>query len=284
MRALIQHNFTSGLGDGIVAVFEYIETANNLKNQGYSVDLTLNIKNNVYLYEENFFDLFNKEIFTVFENIDVSSSPINENTYGELTKVYTLGSAPSGSHWWDLFVSNPNSFEYNWLSIYPYQNEKTPEDIKIFDKNVYEEFSKIKNDYGINKPYTSIYFRTLDLNDKSHLFAKYENLINSIIELNDVIFVCSNSAKIKKLIKDIGGDKIISYNIPYENNFGNHWNGTKMGLDSYDLFERTKYTVFDMLTLATSDKIYHITEWNRTSNFLIFSKINKVQITPCYEY
>ena len=39
-----------------------------------------------------------------------------------------------------------------------------------------------------------------------------------------------------------------------------------------------------MLSLSNSTEILHITEWNRTSNFLIFSKINKVNIVSCYDY
>jgi hypothetical protein len=101
---------------------------------------------------------------------------------------------------------------------------------------------------------------------------------------NDKIFVCSNSSKLKDKIKELGDGKIISYDIPYENEIGNHWTGKKPVMSQNELFERTKFTIFDMLTLSDSLNITHISEWSRTSNFLIFSKINNVQIIPCYDY
>lgn len=284
MNALIQHNFSSGLGDCIVAVYEYLETSETLKNLGYDVELILNIKNNVYLYNENFFDLFNKDVFKHFSKVTIVDTPINQNVYEDLTIVYTLGSASPGQHWWDLYINDPENFKYEWLSIYPYQDCKTPKDIKIFNKNIYEEYRNIKTKYGLNTPFCSIYFRTFDYIDDSKLYLKYETLISELIVNNNKIFVCSNSYKLKNKIKELGGDKIISYDIPYENEIGNHWTGRKPTISQNELFERTKFTIFDMLTLSDSLNITHISEWSRTSNFLIFSKINNKQIIPCYDY
>lgn len=284
MKALIQHNFSSGLGDCIVAVYEYLETLETLKNLGYDVELILNIRNNVYLYNENFFDLFNEEVFNHFSKVTIVDTPISQIVYEDLTRVYTLGNASPGQHWWDLYISDPENFKYELLSIYPYQESKTPKDIKIFNENIYEEYRNIKIKYNLNTPFNSIYFRTYDYVDNSKLYLKYETLISELIVNNDKIFLCSNSFKLKDKIKKLGDGKIISYNIPYENEIGNHWTGRKPVMSQNELFERTKFTIFDMLTLSDSLNITHISEWGRTSNFLIFSKINKIQIIPCYDY
>jgi hypothetical protein len=286
MKALIQHNFTSGLGDFIVGIYEYLDTVKTLKNFGYSVELILNINNNSYIYAENFFDMFNKNIFNIFDSIEIVDTPINQNVYQGLTKVYTLGSADAGQHWWDLFISDPNNFKYDWLTIYPQEQDKTPNDIKIFTDKIYKEYDDIKVEYGLNTSYKSIFFRTYDSLDESELFIKYENTIKEIILSNDKIFVCSNSSKIKNKIKKINIDKVVTYDIPYEDVFGNHfrWGGDKLGLSASELFKRSKYTIFDMLTISDSIDISHITEFNRSSNFLIFSKINKIKIIPLYDY
>ena len=286
MRALIQHNFTSGLGDFIVGIYEYLETVKTLKNFGYRVELFLNINNNSYIYSENFFDMFNKEVFDVFDKIEIIESPINQNSYQDLTKVYTLGSADAGQHWWDLFISDPVNFKYDWLTIYPQEHNKTPNNVKLFTDKIYKEYDDIKLEYGLNVPYKSIFFRTYDSIDESELFVKYESVIKEIILSNDKIFVCSNSSKIKNKIKQIDVNKVVTYDIPYEDVFGNHfrWRGDKLGLSDSESFKRSKYTIFDMLTISDSIGIAHITEWNRSSNFLIFSKINKTKITPFYDY
>lgn len=284
MKALIQHNFTSGLGDCIVGVYEYLETANTLKSLGYKIDLILNVSPNVYFHDEYFFELFNEEVFTVFSNIEITKTPISAIQHNDLTRVYTLNSPNPGLHWWDLFVNNPDDFKYEWVSIYPYQEIKTPKNIKIFNQKIYNQYDNLKVEYNLTSSFKSIYFRTYDYVDESELYVKYENLIKEIILNNDKVFVCSNSLKIKEKIKNLDIQKVITFNIPYEKEFGNHWSGTKNNLEPRELFEKSKYTIFDMLSLSDSTDITHITEWHRTSNFLIFSKINNKQITPCYGY
>jgi hypothetical protein len=284
MKALIQHNFTSGLGDCIVGVYEYLETANTLKKLGYEIDLILNVSTNVYFHDEYFFKLFNEKIFKDFSKIEFTKTPIMSIKHNELTRVYTLSNANPGLHWWDLFINEPDNFKYEWVSIYPYQEIKTPTNIKIFNQKIYNQYQKLKFDYNLTSSFKSIYFRTFDYVDEPELYLKYENQIKEIILNNDKVFVCSNSVKIKDRIKNLDSKKVITFNIPFEKEFGNHWMGKKNNLEPEELFEKSKYTIFDMLTLSDSIDITHISEWGRTSNFLIFSKINNIQIISCYDY
>lgn len=284
MKALIQHNFSSGLGDCIVAVYEYLETTKTLIKLGYSVELILNLEKNVYLYNEHFFEIFNKEVFDIFEKISITKIPITLENYNGLKKVYTLSNASAGLHWWDLYLSNPNEFVYDILSIYPYQENKTPNNIKIFNEKIYDDFFGRQKLLGLSSPYQSIYFRTMDRTDETKLYDKYIDIINEKIFFNEKIFICSNSFLIKNKIKNINLNKVVTHEIPFEKEIGNHWLGSKPNIDKDILLNRTKLTIFDMLSLSNSTEILHITEWNRTSNFLIFSKINKVNIVSCYDY
>ena len=281
MRALIQDNFRSGLGDAIVAIYEYLETAKTLKSLGYKVELLLNISKNRYINSENFFDIFNRNEFDIFDNIETTREAISQNIFQDLTKVYTLGGAIAGQHWWDLFITNPINFKYEYLSIYPQSEPDTPsKNIIIFHDTVYREYEQIKNSHDLNIPYKAIFFRTQDEIDESKLLHTYENIIKEIISSNNKIFVCSNSLKIANQIKALNADKIITYG----NRFGGNHIDQKRRLDlsSVELLSKSKNVIFDMLTLSDAIDISHISEWNRSSNFLIFCKINKKEIISYY--
>jgi hypothetical protein len=275
MKSIIQHNFTSGLGDCIVAIYEYIDTAEELINLGYTVELILNIDKNCYIYNDDFFNLFNKDEFTIFSKIEFTSTPITTIIYNEYTRVYSLRSASPGAHWWDLFVDDPELFDMNIIKIYPYKSNVLPKKRNIINDELIKEYQNISP----KKPFVSIYYRSFDLRDGDNYLQSQKENIDKALKLNDNIFVCSNSFNFKKPIKDLNLENIMMYDIPEESNYGNHWYGHKLKFNENDiLFERTKYTIFDMLTLSDSSFIHHFTEWGRTSNFLIFSKINKVNI------
>ena len=140
MRALIQDNFSSGLGDAIVAIYEYLETAKTLKSFGYRVELLLNISKNRYINSENFFDIFNRNEIDIFDSVVTTREPIRQNVFQDLTKVYSLGGANAGQHWWDLFITDPINFKYEHLSIYPQSSlDVIPsKNIIIFHDNIYK--------------------------------------------------------------------------------------------------------------------------------------------------
>ena len=282
MRALIQDNFSSGLGDAIVAIYEYLETAKTLKSFGYRVELLLNISKNRYINSENFFDIFNRNEFDIFDSVVTTREPIRQNVFQDLTKVYSLGGANAGQHWWDLFITDPINFKYEHLSIYPQSSlDVIPsKNIIIFHDNIYKEYEQIKKIHDLNIPYGAIFFRTYDDIYDCQLLYTYENTIKEIILLNNKIFICSNSLKIANQIKEFDTDKIITYG----NRFGkNHIDQAKrLDLSSSELLSKTAGVIFDMLTLSDAIGITHISQWNRSSNFLIFCKINNKEIISYY--
>ena len=278
MNAIIQHNFTSGLGDAIVAIYEYLETAEKLKNLGFNVKLLLNLSRNSYIDESDFFKVFDEKKFSMFNDIEITKTPIYQNNFETYKKIYTLSDASSGLHWWDLFVDNEN-FDKSNITIYPQQSILSPPKRDILNNDIYQSYNKIFNEISRNNNYTSIFFRTFDLNDGVGFFNQKKDMVIEILKNNSNVFICSNSFKIKELIKNLGFKNIFYFEIPLEENFGNHFQSKKnIGHSNEILFERTKYTLFDMLSLSNSQKIFFFTEWNRTSNFLIFSKINKTKL------
>ena len=278
MNAIIQHNFTSGLGDCIVAIYEYLDTAEILYNKGFKIKLILNLNRNSYINDEDFFEIFNKNEFKYFNEIEFTKTPINEIISDGLTRVYTLSSPPPGSHWWDLFVSNPNYFNMDYVKIYPYQLNVIPVKRQIFNKKIIEEYENLKINSFLLENFVSIYFRTFDLQDGDFLYETYKDNILNIIKSNDTVFICSNSFKFKNTINKFYFKNVKIYTIPEEENYGNHFYGNKKMFNNEILLERTKFAIFDMMSLSKSSIIYHFTEWGRTSNFLFLSKINNVNI------
>jgi hypothetical protein len=278
MKAIIQHNFTSGLGDAIVAIYEYLETAEKLKILGFEVKLLLNLSSNSYISESDFFKIFDKKKFSVFDYIEITKTPIYQNNFDLYKKIYTLSDVSSGLHWWDLFVDDEN-FDKSIITTYPQQSTLSPPRRDILNNDIYQSYNEIFNKISCNNNYTSIYFRTFDLNDGIEFFDQKKDMVIEILKNNSNVFICSNSFKIKELIKNLGFENIFYFEIPLEETFGNHFQSKKnIGYTNEIFFEKTKYTLFDMLSLSNSQKIFFFTEWNRTSNFLIFSKINKTNL------
>lgn len=286
MRALIQHNISSGLGDTIVAIFEYLNTAENLTNKGYVVDLKINSIRNIYFELNAFFDVFNKENYNIFNSIEFINEPIHDEKFDVFERVYTLSGVKPGAHWWDLFLEKnyDNSILSN-IEIYPYQCTTFPKYKTIFTEKIMEEyFNEINGELKTNE-YVSIYFRTNDLEDNIQFFESQKDKVINIINNNQKIFICSNSYRFKKWVKELNNRNIFMFDIPGESEFGNHYNldlqhKLDMGLvlDGINTKKiRTKYTIYDILSLGFSSEINHFSSWGRTSNFTFLGKLRGVK-------
>lgn len=271
--ALIQHNFNTGFGDSLVSIFEYIETVKYLKNNEYNVSLNLY----AYFNVNNFFDFFNKNLFNeYFDDITYSVLPITTTIYKNLKWVYSINVTKPGQHLWDLFLCN--KLDLN-IPRYDYSCLTLPAFISIFNDNLMEEYSSLNKKYGlINNEYSSIYFRVADLQDECDVYDNCKNIILSILNNENIVYACSNSYAFKTYIQNIS-NKVICYNIPDEIKYGNHYNYNFTHFDNLQLLhERTKYVIFEMLTLSDSKNIDFFTTWKRGSNFLFLSKIKNIKI------
>jgi hypothetical protein len=281
-RAIVQHNFTSGFGDAINCIYEYYTTCEKLKKLGYKVDLLLNLKKSSYFVEDNFFDFFNIDLFkSMFENVSILDSPIMEKTFEDTIWVNSINVDRPGQHLWDLFLTP--DFESNILNKinrFSYTVPDYLDYIEIFNSELIYEYKSIKKSYGLNDDYYSIYYRTYDQEDNlDSCPIFYEKFIDTIYN-HSKIFICSNSFKIKEYVKSLDVNKVVYYDIPDEINFGNHFYTQNYFLNTpHILKSRTKYVIFDMLTLSDSKGLDFFSLWNRQSNFLLLSCVKKVKIT-----
>jgi len=277
MKTVIQHNFSSGLGDCIVALYECIDTALKLKNQGHEVELFINQNRNLYFFKEDFFEIFNKDVFSVFDKINII---LDGSAFsGSLKHIYTLGSASPGVHWWDLFAEFDTQEVRECVTVYtvyPYVSKNLPQEKPLFNESVETDYSQIKRE-----DYTALYFRTYDFNEGDAFYRNFSKQITDILNLNKHIFVCSNSFTVKNMIKQLKRNDIFMNDICGEENFGNHW-GSMPELTREQLILKTKQTIFDMFFLRDAKQINLFSEWSRLSNFLFFSKLRNVNINEYF--
>jgi hypothetical protein len=284
MKILIQHNFTSGLGDFINCVYEYYSTCENLKRIGYKYFvLYINLTHNVYLHKEHFWQIFNKNTFQSFFNeVYIIDNPISEMIYGEYVCVNTISNANPSSHLWDIFINNKEFTKIvkNHLIFYNY-SKPNYKFIDIFTPELIQKYNDIRYDLGL-KDYISIYFRTFDLQDNEDIYDSFEKKHFNFNTSNENIFIASNSFLFKKYMKNKYSN-ILVQNIVNEDLIGNHYNYNKEFYDNKKIIkERTESVIFDMLLLSESKKINFFSIWNRPSNFLILSLIKDTKIEKIY--
>jgi hypothetical protein len=284
MKILIQHNFTSGLGDFINCVYEYYSTCENLKKIGYRYFvLCINLENNVYLHKENFWEIFNKSTLEAFFNeVYIIDNPISEMIYGEYICVNTISNATPSLHLWDIFINNGEYAKLikKYLIFYNY-SKPNYEFIDIFTPELMLKYNNIKYDLGLID-YISIYIRTFDLQDNEDKYECFEEKYFNLNTSNENIFIASNSFLFKKNMKNKYSN-IIVQNIVCEDLIGNHYNYNKQLYHNKNIIkERTESVIFDMLLLSESKKIYFFSVWNRPSNFLILSLVKDTKIEEIY--
>lgn len=276
MKAVIQHTFNSGIGDCIVAISEYIETAKTLKSIGCDyIELKICTSNNLYYNSLNLFELFDIEKFSIFDNIEHVSSAIKHiNNF----KIYHMsyGANEPGLHWWDLFLENdnilPETFKVSLFSQNGYSFHNIPNyHIVDFSKSVLDRFDLIK----YKESYCALHIRTQDLQDEFYLYDQNKIKIQEIYNEHKNILVCSNSSPIKKELLKINSSLHIKH--PLEDSIGSH-HCYRTTLSNEIAKEKTIMTLIEILAIANAKKIYLLTSWGRISNFLFYPLINNVSL------
>ena len=275
MKAIIQFNFTQGLGDLIVHQFELLNTSDYLKSIGYEIDLKLQLRGNAYFKEDMFFTYLNEDEYKIFKSIEVIFPPILNFKHEQFKKIYTQSNAGAGLHCWDLFVDEgPIDEIIENLSIYRYGCKKLPSKRNIFNKNIIEEYEQLKIDNNLKEPYNSIYMRTEDRNDNMDYFNSHKNKIDKIIKNSGRLFACSNGLNFKNYVRNF--ENVITIKFPEEEKYGAHLDQTYSLFNNMDLVhKRTKYTIFEMLLISESKKIDAFCIFGRESNFLFLSAVNQ---------
>lgn len=273
MKAVIQHNFTSGIGDCIVSISEYIATAKNLKSIGFTdIDLKVCSTNNLYYNNLNLFDLFDKKDFEIFDTIEYISYPIQFMEDYSIAHL-SYGAKQPGIHWWDLFVTDNN--KHHEISQFPhtgYNFINLPHNHIIhFSKDVHE----ICDSLNIDSDFSALHIRSQDLDNNISLYSDNIEKIKNIYQENNKILVCSNSYSLKQ--KLLNNPKTIQINHPLEDSMGSH-HCFRNTIPNDIAKQKTLMTLVEILALSYANKIYLLTSWHRTSNFLFYPAINRVPI------
>ena len=132
-----------------------------------------------------------------------------------------------------------------------------------------------------NDEYKSLHFRAQDYHDNVDLYIDHEDEFKDIIFNKGKIFVSSNSYKFKEYIKSFNSPNVFMYDLPFEQDFGNHVAAlpfnNKFGKDEYE--DRTIDAVVEALTISDSNEVFTFNFFgNVHSSFLNFAKWKSVDI------
>lgn len=274
-KAIIQHNFTSGLGDCIVAIHEYVQTARNLKSLGFNnINLYINTNNNLYYNKLNLFDLFDSSIFSIFNRVEHIHNP-HVSIEGYKIGHLSYGANSPGLHWWDLFIDADYFLNNLNIATFPhsgYTFQKLPsENLCLFSTDIISKFNTLQ----FSQSYVCLHIRTQDLDEEKNIYENNKDKIDEIYQSYPYVFVCSNSYSIKKEL--INNKKTLYFTHTLESSMSNHHNYKNKISDDLAK-EKTIDTIMDMMGTMQAHKIYTLTSWNRISNFLFPALIHQVPI------
>lgn len=279
MRLIVQHNYTSGHGDGIMAMIDYMNTVSDLKKLGFNGILKMSLARNFYFKNTTPLDYIDKKSFEMFDEIEITENPFTNVKQDGYTCVFTHAGASPAAHYWDLYIDDDsvNYFNENY-KIKQYHmgglvNGDLPLFFPKFNFEILEKYENLKIKNNIKK-YNAIHFRTQDLQEELDFLEKNKNKIKKIVENSNKLFICSNSIEFKKYVKSLKNDNVFYWELPLEEEIGgNHLEHYK--LEGSILHERNIFTFLDMWTLGNAKEIFFFTTWKRHSNFLVFGPLNK---------
>jgi hypothetical protein len=283
MEAIIQHNVRAGLGDYTNGMYRYFHLVDKLRENGFTkIGLYVNMKESMMFDKDFFFRLYNKSLFDkIFDEVIVSDVAITNPDYNGLTFFYVNGEKQIGVNQFDIFVNQSTPiFDYfkNNLRLY-FPEEIVPKFINFFSDYVMERYKRMN--VHKNEQYNSLHFRAKDGRDNVDLYIDNEEEFKDIIFNKGKVFICSNSYKFKEYIKSFNSPNVFMYELPFEQEFGNHLSvlpfNNEFGKDDYE--ERTIDAAVESLTISDSNKVFSFNFFgNVHSNFLNLAKWKSVNI------
>ena len=283
MHVLIQHNIRAGLGDFTNGMRRYFHFAERIKKRKFSkISLYVNMKESIMFDKDFFFKLYNKSLLeNLFDEIIISDVPITESSYNGLTHLNVFGENQIGTNQYDIFVETTNQIFPNFINnlhLFFSEND-TSKFVNFFSDYVMERYDRMN--IHKNEEYKSLHFRAQDYHDNVDLYIDHEDEFKDIIFNKGKIFVSSNSYKFKEYIKSFNSPNVFMYDLPFEQDFGNHVAALpfndKFGKDEYE--DRTIDAVVEALTISDSNEVFTFNFFgNVHSNFLNFAKWKSVDI------
>jgi hypothetical protein len=283
MEAIIQHNVRAGLGDYTNGMYRYFHLVDKLRENGFTkIGLYVNMKESIMFDKDFFFRLYNKSLFeNIFDEVIVSDVAITNPDYNGLTFFYVNGERQIGFNQFDIFINQSKPiFDYfkNNLGLY-FSDFIVPKFINFFSDYVMERYERMN--VHKNEEYKSLHFRAKDSRDNVDLYIDHEEEFKDIIFNKGKVFVCSNSYKFKEYIKLFNSPNVFMYELPFEQEFGNHLSGLPFNnqFGKYEYEDRTIDAVVEALTISDSNEVFTFNFFgNVHSNFLNFAKWKSVDI------
>jgi hypothetical protein len=283
MQVLIQHNLRNGLGDFTNGMRRYFHFAERIKKRKFSkISLYVNMKESIMFDKHFFFKLYNKSLLeSLFDEIIISDVPITESSYNGLTHLNVFGENQIGTNQYDVFIEKTNQLFPNFINnlhLFFSENDDS-KFVNFFSDYVMDRYNRMN--IHKNEEYKSLHFRAQDYHDNVDLYIDHEDEFKDIIFNKGKIFVSSNSYKFKEYIKSFNSPNVFMYDLPFEQDFGNHVAALpfndKFGKDEYE--DKTIDAVVEALTISDSNEVFTFNFFgNVHSNFLNFAKWKSVDI------
>jgi hypothetical protein len=283
MQVLIQHNLRNGLGDFTNGMRRYFHFAERIKKRKFSkISLYVNMKESIMFDKHFFFKLYNKSLLeSLFDEIIISDVPITESSYNGLTHLNVFGENQIGANQYDIFIEKTNQLFPNFINnlhLFFSENDDS-KFVNFFSDYVMDRYDRMN--IHKNEEYKSLHFRAQDYHDNVDLYIDHEDEFKDIIFNKGKIFVSSNSYKFKEYIKSFNSPNVFMYDLPFEQDFGNHVAALpfndKFGKDEYE--DKTIDAVVEALTISDSNEVFTFNFFgNVHSNFLNFAKWKSVDI------
>lgn len=289
MKALIQHNWTSGLGDLYCAICEYLDYTEKLKEIGYEVELFFAFtKFNKYITPVELDLIFNMETFKIFDKVTVSEYPINVEEYNEYrfhSSVY--GSKTPGNHWWDVFYDNAPNNTIDKISVNPTTILRHENEIKnkpIFNDEIYRRVLNFKE--KINKEYDFIHIRYFDYKNygiEDWFKIMVDELHDNIKKSDKYFHIGSNSPYLNEKLHNL--DNVIQYgfnnlDILTNDHFYGQLNKNRKEITTEILLDRLYDNLAEMISIENAKRIHGYTSYGWTSNFLSHGLISGKNYIP----
>jgi hypothetical protein len=240
------------------------------------------MKESIMFDKDFFFKLYNKSLLeSLFDEIIISDVPITESSYNGLTHLNVFGENQIGANQYDIFIEKTNQLFPNFINnlhLFFSENDDS-KFVNFFSDYVMDRYDRMN--IHKNEEYKSLHFRAQDYHDNVDLYIDHEDEFKDIIFNKGKIFVSSNSYKFKEYIKSFNSPNVFMYDLPFEQDFGNHVAALpfndKFGKDEYE--DKTIDAVVEALTISDSNEVFNFNFFgNVHSNFLNFAKWKSVDI------
>lgn len=279
---LIQHNFTSGFGDFMRSITEYMTYCKKFKDIGYKIYLYLNLSRNHYTNQNLLNLILDQETLLFFDSITESYDPINSLEYNGLKYCFSSYDPQTPAmHMWDLFSDNPD--ETSSITNTNMICEKLPSinrnDVTypILHSQIRTKSQIFKN---LDTPYSFLHIRIEDFCNSS--YHRDINVINKTINKavnflshhdNNKFHIATNSEIVYNYFLNLSHTYYL-YPYTYIELLNNEIGYARYsGIDPTILDERIVDTLAEMSSIRYADTIYIVTEFSWISSFLFYGTL-----------